>query len=317
MSSFSFKREAKVYVVFGGEIFNIDISTIDFSQTFEEHSYSNKTLQIKNMFEQSLINKANPANFELTFPAIREADLRILFNRALDYKIFDLYIVVNSGIFKVANCVVTNAAFNIQRDKPLSMSISGEGTKLSLESSITGTLQPRTGTLTYNRVQFLNVILGSTGLKDSITAITIELENDIQWIPYIGVSDAIKALESDSLMYPSEFVVRKRNLSGNFALYELDEEGFRVDDNLYIEAGHQVGSNFYGFIFNIANVSHTNRLNTGAIFSQQYSWRMTQNPASLAEVISYIGFPDTGRAIQDYIDLDILDSATDPILESP
>jgi len=298
-------------------IFNIDISAIDFSQTFEEHSYSNKTLQIKNMFEQSLINKANPANFGLTFPAIREADLQILFNRALDYKTFDLYIIAGNNLFKVSNCVVTNAAFIIQRDRPLAMTISGEGTKVSTELSIPGVLQPRSGTRTYNRVQYLNVILGKAGPKDSIIAITINLETEIQWIPYTGVSDAIKALEEESLMFPTAFVVRRRNLSGSFALHELVEEAFYIDDTLIIEAGQQVGNTLYGFKFDIDNISHTNRINTGEIFSQQYTWRMTQNPDSLGEVISYIGFPDSGRAIQDNLDLDILDWLTNPILESP
>lgn len=269
------------------------------------------------MFEQSLINKANPANFELTFPAIREADLRILFNRALDYKIFDLYIIAGSNLFKISDCVVTNTAFIIQRDRPLAMTVSGEATKLSLETEIPGTLQPRTGTRTYNKVQYLNVILGRAGPKDSITVINISLDTEIQWIPYTGVSDAIKALEEDSLMFPSEFVVRKRNLFGSFALHELADDSFQENDTLFIEAGQQVGNTLYGFRFDIANVSHTNQLNTGAIFSQQYSWRMTQNPASLAEVISYIGFPNSSKAIQDNLDLDILDWLSDPILESP
>ena len=44
MPSYNFKREAQLFVVQGGNRYRIDISEINFSQTFAESSYPVKTL---------------------------------------------------------------------------------------------------------------------------------------------------------------------------------------------------------------------------------------------------------------------------------
>ncbi len=42
-----------------------------------------------------------------------------------------------------------------------------------------------------------------------------------------------------------------------------------------------------GIDFNITNCSFTNRLSTADTFTEQYNWRMTQNPTALSDVITY------------------------------
>ena len=63
--SYSFLRESKLYIVYNGVKYRIYTSSaITFNQTFAESSYSVKTLHDQSkMFEQSIINKANPASF--------------------------------------------------------------------------------------------------------------------------------------------------------------------------------------------------------------------------------------------------------------
>jgi hypothetical protein len=318
--SFSFKREAKLYVVFKEEKYTLDFSSLDFSQTFEEYSYSNKTLQIKNMFEQSVINKANPANFEITFPAIREPDLQILFNRALDYQTFDLYAVVGPNVFLIETCVIANLNFVIERLKPVSMVITGEATKVSLfgrsdEVDVPGTPVSRSSTRSYNRVQYVKVILNSK-LSESIKSINAELQTQVNWTPYTNVSDAIDALDGGSIMYPKEFTVRKRDLIGSFNSYFIEKPNWATNTSVYIQAGEQVGSVIAGFEFDIKEASFTSTVITGEIFTHKYDWKMTQNPESLAEVIKYIGYTNVAAAIQDNLDFDILDYVDSPILES-
>jgi len=313
----SFKKEAKVYVVRSGVQYSLDVSNINFGQTFTEHSYSNKTIQVQNMFEQSVINKANPASFDLTFPAIREPDLHILFNRALDYLTFDLYIETPQDTFKIEGCVITQSVFTIEKMRPLSMTISGEGIRLTRTTDpIPGTPEARTGTLTYNLINWLNIILGGAAAEDTITSVSVELATEIEWTPYTTVNDALIAVDADSSMYPSNFTVSKRTLQGSFTKYSIDQIEWNTDTTLFIEVGEKVGSNFYGFRFDIDNISFQNPIQTNDIFTQTYTWRMTQNPISLSQVISYQGITDESRAILDSWGINILDSFVEPILES-
>jgi hypothetical protein len=318
--SFSFKKEAKVYAVSKGKRYTLDFSTLDFGQTFTEHSYSNKTVQIPNMFEQSVINKANPANFELTFPAIRESDLLILFNRALDYNTFDLYVVVGPDVYLIETCVITSTNFIIEKTRPLSISIQGEAIKVSVPGSsddfiVPGTSVARSPNRTYNKADYINIRLDNIAYE-GINSVNISLDTEVTWTPYTTVNDALYALDRDSSMYPKDFSVKKRNLSGDFIAYYTDEPKWAINIPIYIEAGDRVGSTIYGLKFDIKKTAFTSTLLTGNVFTYQHNWRMTENPDSLTEVIKYIGYTDTALAIKDHLGFDILDYLGNPITES-
>jgi hypothetical protein len=319
MIYFSFKKEAKVYIVYKDNQYNIDVSNITFTQTINNQKYSDKTLQTQNMFKKVTLDKVNPATFELTFPAIREGDLEVLFNRALDYDIFDLYITTKQDVFKVEGCVITNTVFTIEKTRPLSMSISGEGVKLTREGDFGVTIVPgtpfvRSNTRTYNRTKTVDVILGGVAAINAVTAITIELQNQIEWTPYKVIDEPCGI---DTLVYPTTFTIKKRILSGTITKYRIDDITWNSNTTLRIIAGERVLGTTYGFDFDIDNVTFTSRIGTGEIFTQSYDWRMTQNPTSLLQVITYVTLPDgVAGAIQDSWDQDILDSLDLPILES-
>ena len=77
MPTYNFKQEAEVYVVSGGT-HRIHVTDISFGQTFSEESYSVNTIHSpNNLFEASVINKANPANFSFSVPAIVESSYTI------------------------------------------------------------------------------------------------------------------------------------------------------------------------------------------------------------------------------------------------
>ena len=100
MTSYNFQKEVEVHVVYSGNKHKLDISSISFSQTFAQDSFEVKTLHNqRNVFAGSVINKANPANFEFTFPALKDGDFTTIFNLLVDYqgttnklRTFDLYI---------------------------------------------------------------------------------------------------------------------------------------------------------------------------------------------------------------------------------
>ena len=319
MPTYSFKKECRVYVVYGGEKFNIDISDIDFSQTIAFSDYKVNTLHNPgDLFAGVSIQKVNPANFSLNFPAIKEPDFLVLFYRALDYKTFDLYIETLQDVFKIESCVITNTNFIINKQQPLRIAIQGEGTKLTREgdygSSIPGTEEARSQNRSYNLAKYLQIALDSVNL-DNIVSVNVELQNVIKWTPYKTIENA--CTDSISLAYPSEFSLDKRILAGNVRTNAIEDTNYSMSVPLLIKAGEVIGTNFYGFEFNMSEVSFTNRINTGQIFSTSYDWRLTQDIENLGEVLEYRTLVQGAlEPIYDDLDQPIQDEGDEPIYEN-
>ena len=125
MPTYNFKQEAEVYVVSGGT-HRIHVTDISFSQTFSEESYSVNTIHSPtNLFEASVINKANVASFSFSAPALKESDYAILETLLLNATEFDLYIKTAADIYHLNKAVLTNGSFVIERSRPLSLQIAG------------------------------------------------------------------------------------------------------------------------------------------------------------------------------------------------
>ena len=135
MPNFTFKKEdVKVYVVDtadSNKTYNIDTNTIEFGQTFQEKSYEVKTIHNQGSFEGSVINLANPAEFSLNTPLLKEATNKILFTKLLDSATFDLYISSQYDVWKLEKCVIQDGTFEINKSRPLRLAVSGEASKLS------------------------------------------------------------------------------------------------------------------------------------------------------------------------------------------
>lgn len=301
VASYNLKREAKVYLVDSTESvqYRLDVSQINFSQTTTEESFSTKTLHKANNFEASIITKANPANFDFVFPALREDDLKVVFDRLLDYQTFHLYIATERDIFKLEKAVITNGDFVIERLRPLSLSISGQASKLILVGdvdsvSVPGTPQSRSSTRTYNRISHLLATLGgatSNTLDSGISRASITITNNIKWLP----NDVIDSCgtESQSLTYLTDFIITNREFYGSIIQYITDTNSsqtssYSEDTTLDLEVGEKVGGTVYGFNISINNCAYTNKIITGDIFTHIYDWRMVENPTALSNVISYI-----------------------------
>ena len=292
MSTYNFKKEVKVYVVSGGNQYQIDVSDISFSQTFKETSYPVKTLHtLSNVFEGSVINSANNADFEFSMPALVEADYTIIESLLLQAESFDLFIKTEADVFKLETAVITNGSFVIERSRPLSISISGEASKLTRGATLTGTAQSRSATSSFT-IPTIDITLNSSSLSN-IFRVGIELQNDISWTPYKTVNGALSSTNASTSMYPSSFSLDKKILSGSITQYLLSDntsstQDWDTDATLSIKAGNGAsGSNFRGFSFGPATCSFTNRINIGEVFLQGYDWRMTENPTSLATILKY------------------------------
>ena len=289
MPNYSFLKEAKVYIVYGTTKKQLDISSVSFSQTFTEETRSVKTLHNQNnMFEGSVINTANPANFEITTNLLIEDASKIVFDRLTDTNSFDLYISTESDVFKLENCVITNGTINIERLRPLSLSISGQASKLIPGSSVPSgmTLRTASSSRTYNLHSDLFVSLSGTTITDHLVSLSIELQNDIQWIPYKTVNTA------SGTRYPTQYTVNGKILAGNITRYLNDDtksasQSYGTNQSLRIKAGTNIGGLFKGIDFNSNNCSLTQRIETGTVFTKNTDWRMVQNPASVSGVLTY------------------------------
>jgi len=243
------------------------------------------------LFEGSVINKANAANFKFTAPALKEADYAILHTLLLNASSFDLYVQTEADTFKIETAVITNGSFVIERSRPLSIEIQGEGGKLTRGATLTGTLQSRSSTKNYT-IPVLDITLNGAALSN-IVGVTMELQNEVEWTPYTTVAGAISATSAATSMYPSTFTLSKKILAGSIRQYLTDSNTANTLDwdtnaSLAIKAGNgQTGSSFRGFSFGPATCSFTNRVRTGNIFLQNYDWRLVQNPSNLATILKY------------------------------
>ena len=296
MANYNFLKEAKVYIEYSSSLYKIDISTVSFSQTFTENSYAVKTIHEQKMFEGSVINKVNPADFNFTIPYLKEGDLSIVFSRLLDCATFNLYISTEQNSFKLENCVITNGSFVIEKLRPLSLSISGEGIKLSILSGgsltafqalVTG-MVARSPTTTYSRVTIPSLLIGGVDISSSVVSLSIELQNEIDWQPYTTVNKAVTVTNAATSMYPARFDIQKKILAGSITRYLADTTHaltWNSNTSLFIRVGSGTGGAFRGYELNTTSCSFTNRIQASSIFMEEFNWRMIQNPSSLSSVL--------------------------------
>ena len=294
MANYSFKKEVEVFIVSGGNRHKLDVGDITFSQTFSEKSYPAKSLHLQNnVFERSVINKANPANFSFNVLAIVEDDFNIIQTLMHGVSTFDLFVKTAADIFKIDNCVITNGTFVIEKSRPLSIDVQGQASRVLRGQSLTGSLQSRNTTKTYTIPQSLTTTIDGTAVP-FVISLTLELQNNIRWTPYTTVHDAISTTSASNSMYPSSFSLSKKILSGTIVEYltdinSSDAQTWSNNASIVIKAGNGLsGSSFRGFEFGPASCAFTNRVSSGNIFTQSYDWRMIESPFSLNTRLDYV-----------------------------
>ena len=297
MATYNFKKQAEVYLVYPvGTTTRIDVTEdISFSQTFTDKTYPQKTLHEQHkMHDASNIKKANAANFEFTVPALTQNTLDKIFNLLVDYKTdtntlntFDLYIKLPNDVYKLEKCVITNVTFIIEKLETLKLGIQGQASKLINDRTlvIPNLASATRGTRTQQKVGYLFVSVDGDTLTQGIYKVAIELQNDIAWTPYETVNKALDVTNAATSMYPSNFTLEKRILSGSIGQYVLSNfyssvQTWETGVSLVIKAGKSATQ---GFQVNLTNASFTNRNGAGDVFTQTYDWKMNDNPIDLGD----------------------------------
>jgi hypothetical protein len=294
----------------GGNKYRIYTSTsIAFNQTFAEDSYSVKTLHDQSkMFENTSITKANPASFNFDVPLTIEKDESIVIdllsdiNETVDSNIttqqlksFDVYVQTGSSTFKVENAVITAASFDFLPENQFTVRLQGEGTKLSRvgdESySIPGSAQSESSTRT--PLLIYPVVTVDSLDMSSILSTTIQLQNNITWIPFETLNNSLSVTSSSNAMFPSAYTLDKRIISGEIRQYQTDNnitqfDDFSTNSNISLKA-IKVGqaANATPFLqWDVNPASYTARMAPGDVYTQSYDYRSLDNTNNIGTQIT-------------------------------
>ena len=201
---------------------------VTFSQTFQQEGVAKRTLHSpNNLFQGSVINRANPADFSFTLYVLDEVSLyqHKPLDLLLDYNgnslnTFNLYFVYQNKspdvYYKIENAVFTSGTFNIPRAGIMTVPLSGQGTKLTRTE---GTFNPSivgydtTPSFAVSK-EFIVSIQGSN--LDNIQGASLELQNDISWTEnryYSRYSSCNRCLQHS---IPKFFHLRRKNFGWKY-----------------------------------------------------------------------------------------------------
>ena len=300
MTAYNFLRESKVHLVYGGSRYLlVTAPNVSFSQTFAEDAYEVKTLHDQTkMFQGTSVTKANPADFSFTIHLTTEKDETIVKSLLTDYdstgsnvKSFDLYIVTGESTFKLSSCVIINGDFNLAKGSALTLTVSGQASKLervgdedySLPGSLVSASSTRTPTLS-----LIDVEVSGSDVSNIISA-TLSVQNEIEWTPYETLQSSLSVTSASNAMYPSGFTLGRRVVSGNIVQYVTSNNSstvqtFNTDTTVRVKTVVN-GSTFLDA--NLANCMFTKRTTPADVFTQAFDYRLIGNPANLSTVITY------------------------------
>ena len=321
--SYSFLRESKLYIVYGGNKYRIYTSSaITFNQTFAEESYSVKTLHDQSkMFEGSSITKANPASFSFDVPLTIETDdngkhwesividLVSDLDTSQQLKSFTIYIQTGSSTFKLESAVITGATFDFVPQNQFTVRLEGQGTKLSrvgnesfdiddaesISSNAPFTISGSSAEEFTTRTPLIvyPVITADSLNMNNILSVNLQIQNNIEWTPYETLHNSLSVTNSSNAMFPSAYTVGTRITSGEIRQYQTDSNITQFDDfstntDLTIKA-IQVGKAFNAtpfFQIQVNPVMYTARMQVADVYTQSYDFRSLDNTNSLATQIT-------------------------------
>ena len=183
---------------------------------------------------------------------------------------FDLYIESDNIIYKLEKAVFETTTFNLSRDAPITVSLSGSGSRISKVTTIPGTLQT-TPTREYTRVSTLGTIIDSTTLT-SVININIEVVNKISWTK----NDTINQTLNGNIIYPTSFVLSGREVRGSVAHFVTDDNKEELSD-LSTEGELELLINSTLLSFVLPSVVFTRRDDLNDLISRTYDFRLNTN----------------------------------------
>ena len=302
MSVYNLLRDGSVHVVYGSNRYNVKVTPeLSFSQTFAEDAYEVKTLHDQTkMFLGTSVTKANPADFSFQVALTQEKDESIVKSLLTDYdtsngeqllKKFDLYFVSEESTFKIEDCVITSGDFIMERTKPLTLSVSGQGRKLERVGNASFSLPENLVSPSSTRTPvkaLLDVEVGGSDVTNLVST-TLSVQNNIDWTPYETLHESLSVTNASNAMYPSTYSLKDRVVSGNIVQYTGDNnsttaQSFNTNTSVAVKTINQ-SSTFFNA--NLSGCMFTKRLNVAEVFTQTFDYRLVTSPANLGTIITY------------------------------
>jgi hypothetical protein len=313
--SYSFLKESKLFIVYGGNKYRIYTdAALDFSQTFAQDSYPVKTLHNQaKMVEGANITTANAADFSFNVPLTKEKDespiISLIQGLSSDNQLtsFDIYVQTGSASFKVDSAHITSANFDISPNKQFTVRVQGQGTKLEKvgDESYTipgnapsgsnwdtvGSNQLPSSTRTPLLV-YPVVTIDSLNMNNIIST-NFSITNETTWTSYKTLQKSLLVTSASNIMRQSDYVVEKRNISGNVVQYQTDNNINQFDDfsttsNITIKAV-EVGKAASATPFlqiQLNPASFTARMAVSDAFTQSYDFRLIDNSTTFNNIIT-------------------------------
>lgn len=296
---YNFKRNTKLYLVElnnPGGVYKhrLDVyADISASQTFDEQSVPKRTLHRPgDIHAGAVIYKANAANFSFTTPLFNYSTISypVLFSLAADISsdgtidYFDLYLETDTELFRIEKAVVESLTFNLERNEVITFSISGSAKKLYRGlSSVPGTLV--TDTQTYTSIKKMTATINSN-VVDSIAAINMEFQNEIQWVKY----DTIHKTLEGNICYPEEYRLINRTVSGSITQFLTSDNVTDFSDNsitepLTLDVYTGLTESPALLSFDLPSTVYTRRFDIGQeIITRVYDFRLNSNSENVKPI---------------------------------
>ena len=280
--------------------------------------------------KEGSISKANPADFSFTIPLLRENDFDTIFNLLVDLNTsdtldtFNLFFFVDNSAYIIEKCVFTNGNFPINNASPLSIQLSGQGTRLYVYNAPTtgihqGKIVDSLGNLsalfqsqtdvpkftqanivarsnTRNFLPLTEAILIETyapagsNRSESVANLNIELQNNISWVGYTTVHKRLSVTDNSNSQYPDNFTLKNRSLAGNASYYVGKDRSASTawieGTEFTITAFSRSNNTNYGLKL-IAPLNITTRVTPGSVITNSYDWRLASNADTISNYFTY------------------------------
>lgn len=274
---YNFKRNSKLYLVYEGLKYRLEIyPDLSVSQTFNEQGIPRKTLHAQtDLHEHAVITRANVASFSFTVPFFDQAVIQKELELSTSYTngvapFFDLYIESDNIIYKLEKAVFETTTFNLSRDAPITVSLSGSGSKITKVTQIPGTLQSIPNRQ-YTRVSALATTINSTTLSTVIN-INIEVVNKISWTK----NDTINQSLAGNIIYPANFVLSGREVRGSVTHFITESNNQELVDQS-TNATLDLDININLLSFSLPSVVFTRRDEINDLLIRTYDFRLNTN----------------------------------------
>jgi hypothetical protein len=222
-----FSKGSKLHIVTEGVKYTYLINSASLTQSVREASYSKNTIHEPNLIDESFIDTKSPVNISIDMYLGR--DELFLFewmgltphyigNNVTKYLIHhggldvstspDIYLESSETFYKVTSSVIASCSFTIGPRSVTSVSISGQGSRLDMVSSIPS----RQTTVLQSSSTFYSSAITVGGLTNLLAA-TMEYTRDVTWLGRKSVHDI------GNIVYPFNPKVTRFAIAGSLTIY--------------------------------------------------------------------------------------------------